>query len=200
MSEISAAAIRSTLGQFDAFVRVTVEQGNIDQISAKEGEIVSNGFIPLIATHIFLCFKKKFYKICMRYTDPERVAAFNSNLFLHNFLREYRKNKTSPTFLDDQRERLIKFDKKKLSDSWALQIEPVIAAVNNRNTDVSRTATQVIPAAIPLPNPSGSATQAIPVAITGKTNPAVTIDASSTAIQPIPAAHPNHSSMSVYNP
>lgn len=44
MSEISAADIRTTLGEFDRFVRVAVEQGNLDTISGKEGEIVSNPF------------------------------------------------------------------------------------------------------------------------------------------------------------
>jgi hypothetical protein len=129
MSEITAAIIRTTLGQFDAFVRVAVENGNLDKISAKEGEIVSNIFIAFIATQRFLIFQKKFYKICMRFTDPERVAAFNATLFLHNFFRDYRKDKTSPTFLHDQRQRLKKFDKKNLAASWASLSDPVIAAV-----------------------------------------------------------------------
>ena len=59
MSDITAAIIRTTLGEFDTFVRVAVENGNLDKISAKEGEIVSNIFIAFITTQKFFDLPEK---------------------------------------------------------------------------------------------------------------------------------------------
>lgn len=47
--------------------------------------------------------------------DPEQSAAFNAKFFLHGFMRDFRINKDSPSpsFLDDQRRKVKKFDAKK---------------------------------------------------------------------------------------
>ena len=49
----------------------------------------------------------------MRFTDPERQAAFNLPLFLHGFLKDFRKKKDEENFLEDQRLRLKKYDDKR---------------------------------------------------------------------------------------
>ena len=148
-----------------------------------------------------LLFKKKFYKLCMRFTDQERVAAFNTTFFLHSFLRDYRKDRSSPTFLDDQRRRMRKFDAKSLSASWALQTDPIIAAAKTTGKYIAmfrryrpfthyihstgRTAalTEPIPAANSIHSDvSATATQPIRAAKTGNTDRSAT------------APHPDHSS------
>jgi hypothetical protein len=49
----------------------------------------------------------------MRFTDSDRKAAFNLPLFLHGFLKVFRKKKDEPSFIEDQRLRLKKYDEKR---------------------------------------------------------------------------------------
>ena len=80
----------------------------------------------------------------MRLKNVDQLAAFNTNFFLHGFLRDFRKKRDSPTFLDDQRDRLRKFDHRVWS-SHAATIEPP-----------SATSAPSVPATITPPSaPSG---------------------------------------------
>src|SRR6266446_3899762 len=77
--------------------------------------------------------QKFFYKLCMRLTDPSQIAAFNRNFFLHGFMRDYRKKKDSPTFLEDQRERMRKYDNKIWANSLVrAETTPVVDPASNR--------------------------------------------------------------------
>ena len=103
--------------------------------------------------------QKYFYKLCMHLTDPEQVAAFNSKFFLQGFLCDYRKNKDSLTFIEDQRDRMRKYDSK----VWAtalLQAEqtPVVdmapAAVENPPTLPPRPQSTSLPTNPSIMHPS----------------------------------------------
>lgn len=49
----------------------------------------------------------------MALTAPEHVAAFKKSFFIHKSIREFKHNKDDPTFLKDQRLRLVTYDAKK---------------------------------------------------------------------------------------
>lgn len=89
-----------------------------------------------------IIFQKKIYRDCAILTVPEQVAAFKASIFLHSFIRAFKLNKDSPTFLGDQRLQLALYDAKKTL--------PVTRTVHEIAAP-ARGPSEVIPAAPPRP-------------------------------------------------
>ena len=116
MSNFTPEAIKIKLTAYDAIVRNAVKGGKLSTVIDLENEVVSCIFCSFHFLKFNYFTQKTFYKTCMRFTDSERQAAFNMPLFVHGFLKEFRKKKDDPKFMEDQRVRLNKYDAKHLAE------------------------------------------------------------------------------------
>lgn len=105
--------------------------------------------------------------------DPALSAAFNAKFFVHGFMRDYRTNRNSPTFLEDQRRRLKKHDAR----IWAASLTQVPIPADKISPSLS---------SVPIPAPASSVPRAVPAP------PAFSAPAPSTLITPsYPASKPH---------
>ncbi|KAF8811547.1 hypothetical protein BYT27DRAFT_7252644 [Phlegmacium glaucopus] len=80
---------------------------------------------------------KNLYNNCMDLKDPEQKAAFEGPYFLHRFICDYRKNKDSPTFLEDKWCAVARYNATRSSthpDMARLDVGPPVAPIPGPGT------------------------------------------------------------------
>ena len=120
MSQFTPETIKIQMAEYDTIVRKAVNDGDMTTVNELQDEIVSVILYFFYLLNNKNSTQKLFYKTCMRFTDSELLAAFNHPLFLHSFLKEYRKKKEDPTFIEDQQRRMRKYDEKRKDN----QVQP----------------------------------------------------------------------------
>jgi hypothetical protein len=124
----------------------------------------------------------------MRFTDPERKAAFNLPLFVHGFLKEFRKKKDDPIFLEDQRLRLKKWDDKRKESFLRNEVIP---AGREGSTTAADDVPAVMAATAMKPTMKPAATAIKPVTVTS----GATAVMSATASKPATTSNATEKSM-----
>lgn len=106
-----------------------------------------------------------FYKTCLGLTGPDEIAAFNTAFFLHGFVRDFRKKKDTPDFIEDQRRRLKKFDAKHTKSGPLVAAAPSIPISTQPSQETHPISTTPPSMAVP---PAA----ALPIRTAFQTNPA----------------------------